>query len=54
MIGSLIAVLLVTALAFVAIRLLVSVLAVVGQALGKMFGGAPGTDRGPIWTGPTP
>lgn len=52
MIGSLIAVLLVTALAFVAIRLLVSVLAAVGQALGRLFGGAPGTDRGPIMTGP--
>ena len=52
MIGSLIAVLLVTALAFVALRLLVSVLGVVGQALGRLFGGAPGTDGGPIRTWP--
>lgn len=49
--GSLIVVLLVAGVAFVAIRLLVSVLGAVGQAFARLFGGAPGTDRGPIMSG---
>ena len=46
LIGSLIVVLLVTALAFVVIRLLVSLATALGHAVGHLFSGGPGTDRG--------
>lgn len=51
LVGSLIAVLVVTVLVFLVIRTLIYVMAMVGRGLARLFVGEPGTDRQPPLAG---